>query len=222
MEGKYRRIPKPESEKGKDNEIRVTSNSSLSSCLRYILGLFDEGKFHEVVLLGMGKAIANVVTVAEILRRRIAGLYMVTVLDSPKVMDSYEPLEPGLNPISRERNVSRIRIHLSKDQLNKSEPGYQAPLPAEQLEPERPVPRARVGPAEEVPKGADRLPVRKVEMPPEDMDARAADDQRPRGGRGFRGGRGGGGFRGRGRGGFRGGFRGGRGRGGGFRQRDEM
>merc|ERR1712083_266941 len=45
-----------------------------------------------------------------------------------EIVDEYEPLEEGLDKVTDTRTVSTIEIKLSKDQLDTSDKGYQAPL----------------------------------------------------------------------------------------------
>ncbi|CCW66524.1 unnamed protein product [Phytomonas sp. Hart1] len=83
----------------------------------------------------MGSAIFNVVNIAEIVKRRVHGLHQITAIGSEIVKDMYEPLEftKNLDNLEVERKVSTILITLSRTQLDKSNPGYQEPLPEDQV-----------------------------------------------------------------------------------------
>lgn len=83
----------------------------------------------------MGRAINKTVTIAEIIKRRIPNLHQLTEIGSVNITDTWEPLEEGLNTLETTRHVSVISITLSTVQLDTSKPGYQAPLPEDQVKP---------------------------------------------------------------------------------------
>ena len=83
----------------------------------------------------MGRAINKTVTVAEIIKRRIPHLHQLTEIGSVNITDTWEPLEEGLDTLETTRHVSVISITLSKVQLDTSQPGYQQPLPEDQVRP---------------------------------------------------------------------------------------
>merc|ERR1711866_9766 len=58
----------------------------------------------------------------------MGGLHQITALGSVDIVDEYEPLEEGLDKVTDTRNVSTIEITLSKDALDTSNKGYQAPI----------------------------------------------------------------------------------------------
>lgn len=88
-----------------------------------------------MVLKAMGHAISKAVTVAEVLKHRVAGLHQVTQLSSVETVDVFEPLEEGLDRVESKRHIPGICIRLSLDPLDEGDPGYQAPLPASQVSP---------------------------------------------------------------------------------------
>lgn len=61
------------------------------------------------------------------------GLHQSTEISSTDIVDTWEPLEEGLHRLETKRSVSEITVTLSKNQLDSSSPGYQAPLPADQV-----------------------------------------------------------------------------------------
>lgn len=83
----------------------------------------------------MGRAINKTVTIAEIIKRRIPKLHQLTEIGSVNITDTWEPLEEGLNTLETTRHVSVISITLSIAELDSSKPGYQQPLPEEQVKP---------------------------------------------------------------------------------------
>lgn len=97
MADKYRRVEKPHTEQSSDpNEVRLTAIGKRRNYISYAIGKFQgEQPTRRLVLKGMGAAVVKVVTVAEIVKRRIAGLHQITTLSSTKIVDEYEPLEEG-------------------------------------------------------------------------------------------------------------------------------
>ena len=110
---KYRVVEKPRVEAAlKENEIRITTQGKMRNSISYATTLFkvslhlhssvskqnsqDKG-VNEVVLKAMGRAINKTVTIAEIIKRRIAGLHQITVIGSTDITDVYEPIEEGLD-----------------------------------------------------------------------------------------------------------------------------
>ncbi|RRT57190.1 hypothetical protein B296_00011158 [Ensete ventricosum] len=69
----------------------------------------------------MGQAISKGVAIAEIIKKRIPGLYQDTAISSVSITDVWEPM--GLVPLEMTRHVSMISITLSTSELNKNYPG---------------------------------------------------------------------------------------------------
>lgn len=155
---KYEKIEKPREEAEiKDNEIRITTKGKMRNSISYATTLFKEKGFTEVILKAMGRAINKTVTIAEIIKRRIPNLHQITEISSTDITDVYEPLEEGLDTIETTRHVSSITIVLSTVPLDTSAPGYQAPLPEDQVKEH--VPSAVTSPTAgtvEPPRGARR------------------------------------------------------------------
>jgi DNA-binding protein Alba len=100
--------------------------------IAYATNLFQKGA-SEVVLKAMGRAINKTVTIAEIIKRRIPGLHQNTAIDSTPITEVWEPMEEGLERVETTRLVSSIQITLSSGQLDVNSPGYQPPLPEDQI-----------------------------------------------------------------------------------------
>eukprot|EP00644_Phytophthora_capsici_P010447 jgi/Phyca11/80841/gw1.30.556.1 len=133
---KYRRVEKPRREEQttqvEANEIRITQQGKVRSYISYANGLFAKSE-RRVVLKAMGNAISKAVTVAEILKHRVANLHQVTRISSIETVDVYEPLEEGLDRIETTRHIPGISIQLSLDELDRDDPGYQSPIPQDQV-----------------------------------------------------------------------------------------
>ncbi|KAK1304579.1 hypothetical protein QJS10_CPB11g02036 [Acorus calamus] len=135
---RYQRVEKPRDETPmKENEIRVMAQGRMHVENEDNVGrLTNRGKeFNEIVLKAMGRAINKTVMIVELIKRRVADLHQTTVTGSTDIIDTWEPLEEGLLPLETRRHVSMITITLSKNELEKSSPGYQSPIPPEQVKP---------------------------------------------------------------------------------------
>ncbi|ESR41139.1 Alba domain-containing protein [Citrus sinensis] len=133
---RYQRVEKPKAEAPiNENEIRITTQGRMRNYITYATTLLQEKGSNEIVLKAMGRAINKTVMIAELIKRRIAGLHQNTSIGSTDITDMWEPLEEGLLPLETTRHVSMITITLSKKDLDTSSTGYQPPLPADQVKP---------------------------------------------------------------------------------------
>ncbi|XP_077229597.1 uncharacterized protein LOC143862435 [Tasmannia lanceolata] len=133
---RYQRVEKPRPETTiNENEIRITTQGLIRNYISYATSLLQEKRVREIVLKAMGQAISKTVAIAEILKKRIPGLHQDTTISSTSITDVWEPIEEGLVPLEMTRHVSMISITLSTRDLNKTSPGYQAPLYVEQKKP---------------------------------------------------------------------------------------
>ena len=90
-----------------------------------------------VTLAGVGKAITKVVTVAEILKRRVAGLHQRTSLHTLEMDETFEPKDEGLDVVHRKRRVGAVTVTLCGDvsRIDTGAMGYQAPVPEDVVTP---------------------------------------------------------------------------------------
>eukprot|EP00244_Chara_vulgaris_P003742 TRINITY_DN169_c0_g1_i2.p1 TRINITY_DN169_c0_g1~~TRINITY_DN169_c0_g1_i2.p1 ORF type:complete len:290 (-),score=45.30 TRINITY_DN169_c0_g1_i2:842-1711(-) len=133
---RYQRVEKPRPETPiSENEIRITTQGKMRNYITYATTLLQEKGATEIVLKAMGRAINKTVTIAEIIKRRVAGLHQITTIGSTDITDLWEPLEEGLNRLETTRHVSMTTIILSTKELDKTSTGYQPPLPPEQVKP---------------------------------------------------------------------------------------
>ncbi|CAD5191595.1 unnamed protein product [Musa acuminata subsp. malaccensis] len=130
---RYQRVEKPRPESAIDeNEIRITSQGLIRNYVSYATSLLEEKRVREIVIKAMGQAISKAVTIAEIIKKRIPGLYQDSAISSVSITDVWEPIEEGLVPLEMTRLVSMISISLSTKELNENSPGYQVPSRIEQ------------------------------------------------------------------------------------------
>merc|ERR1712048_1116891 len=126
---KYRKVIKPKETAVKDEtEIRVTAVGSVAAYCARANTLFNEQDKKTITITGTGNAITKAVTLAEVAKRRFKGLHQITSLSTTEIVDEYEPLEEGLDKVTETRTLSCIEIKLSKEALDTSDKGYQAPL----------------------------------------------------------------------------------------------
>ncbi|XP_077454590.1 ribonuclease P protein subunit p25-like protein [Stigmatopora argus] len=131
-------------------EVRVKDGSKIRNLLRFALGRMgaepEAGEAErdpaataetaparppcrQLVFTASGKGVSKAITCAELVKKRVRGLYQQTSLTSDTLTDVWEPLEAavGLDGLTVNRKLPVIWILLSKDPLNQSLPGYQAP-----------------------------------------------------------------------------------------------
>ncbi|CAA0831072.1 Alba DNA/RNA-binding protein [Striga hermonthica] len=131
---RYQKVEKPKAETPIDeNEIRITSQGRMRSYITYALTLLQEKGSDDIVFKAMGRAINKTVTIVELIKRRIVGLHQITAIQSTDITDTWEPLEEGLQTLETTRKVSMVTITLSKKELDKTNIGYQPPIPADQV-----------------------------------------------------------------------------------------
>ncbi|KAM9851941.1 ribonuclease P protein subunit p25-like protein isoform 1-T4 [Aulostomus maculatus] len=134
-------------------EVRVKDGSKIRNLLRYALSRIEakpptveddaqhppdddvadeaqqEAPGRQLVFTASGKGVSKAITCVEIVKRRVKGLHQVTRLLYSTVVEVWEPLEPaaGLDSLTVSRNLPAIWILLSREPLDSSQPGYQAP-----------------------------------------------------------------------------------------------
>jgi DNA-binding protein Alba len=156
---RYQRVERPRPESAiEENEIRITAQGLIRNYVSYATSLLQDRRIKEIVLKAMGQAISKSVAVAEIIKKRVPGLYQDTNISSVSITDVWEPIEEGLVPLEMTRHVSMISITLSPRDLDKNSPGYQTPVYVEQP---RQQPRLQQAPPP---------PQRQVRQPPPDYE----------------------------------------------------
>ncbi|CAK0809798.1 unnamed protein product [Prorocentrum cordatum] len=126
---KYRKVVKPKStEEIAEDEIRVTAAGSVSAYVSRVAKVFTELEKPSVTIKATGGALTKAVTLAEVVKRRFKGLHQITSVGSLEVVDEYEPIEEGLDPVTDTRTLTVIEIKISKEPLDTSDKGYQAPI----------------------------------------------------------------------------------------------
>ncbi|VWU48903.1 DNA/RNA-binding protein Alba 1 [Hepatocystis sp. ex Piliocolobus tephrosceles] len=148
-----------------EDEMRITSTGRMTNYVNYGAKLLGDEDRKSLKIKATGNAIGKAVTLAEIIKRRFKGLHQITKCGSTVITDQYMSSQDNNEHVVQERTVSFIDIHLSRDQLDVKDAGYQSPLDEKYVK----------------------------EMSPEEIVSRPFRGRgfRPRYFRGFRGGRGG-------------------------------
>ncbi|KAL6766819.1 RPP25 [Auxenochlorella protothecoides x Auxenochlorella symbiontica] len=125
----YRRVRQPRTDLPPiaPDELLVTAISNPVEVAGKGVSMLEE-EHPAITLKAMGQAIGKAVSVAEILKRRVAGLHQLVATSTVALTDVWEPTVEGLERIETTRYASAIEITLSKTELDTSKPGYQAPL----------------------------------------------------------------------------------------------
>jgi hypothetical protein len=111
MSDKYRRVEKSKSEISPpiaSNEVRITAQGKRKNYISYSLNKLngvaassetnEKGEVKQIpemkaersiVLKAMGRAMTKAVTVAEIVKRRVAGLHQITAIDTNDITDTW-------------------------------------------------------------------------------------------------------------------------------------
>lgn len=113
MADKYIKV-RNNAEKAPDNEVRITKRKPLRNYVTYVLSQFRERNATEVTLRSMGETMDKIVSVAEIVKYRVKGLYQVNNIGSQTFEDVYEPKEEGLDTLKFKRTVQFFTIKLTK------------------------------------------------------------------------------------------------------------
>uniref|UniRef100_A0A3B1IIM1 Ribonuclease P and MRP subunit p25, b n=1 Tax=Astyanax mexicanus TaxID=7994 RepID=A0A3B1IIM1_ASTMX len=115
-------------------EMRVKEGSKIRNLMGFAMARMqsesgDSGRagLRQVVFAGSGRAVTKTITCAEIMKRKVGGLYQLTKLQYKGVQEVWESQEGGESEMTVHRTVPSISILLSKDPLDPLEPGYQPP-----------------------------------------------------------------------------------------------
>ncbi|KAL4567958.1 hypothetical protein LXL04_023555 [Taraxacum kok-saghyz] len=121
---RYQGVEKPRTDAPiNENEISITTQGRMRNYITYAITLVQEKGSDEISLKAMRRAINKTVMIAELIKRRIAGLHQITSLGSADITDMWEQLEEGLLPLETTRHVSVITITLSRKELDTSASG---------------------------------------------------------------------------------------------------
>ena len=157
------------------NEVRVSSKGFIARFVRSCIHCLGRDSRHDtLVVRGAGAAVPRVLTVVEIVKRRVGNLHQISSIHTVELENKKK--EDQL------RRVTVLEVTLSKNELDTSDPGYQKPTP--------PAPRPKHNPQRKPERqerrggqnfrGARRFPSSRQEFfdgPPQRVQRRGFRDQ---------------------------------------------
>lgn len=120
---KYTKVKK-EQDRPQDNEVRIGNNSRIGAQVKYIISQFNDKGAQDVTLRTVGGAITKIITIAEVVKHRVKGIYQLNEIGTQVFEDIYEPLEEGLDRLVFTRKVTSFTVTLSRVALDKNHYGY--------------------------------------------------------------------------------------------------
>ena len=114
---KYTRVPTQSevAENKADTDIILRKSQGYGKYIGRALTLYFDEKKPFVVLRAADRVIDRAIWVAEVLKRKVAGLHQITRLNEQKIVDTYAPKEEGLLQVEVERFLTVIEIVLTKE-----------------------------------------------------------------------------------------------------------
>nr|XP_027226036.1 ribonuclease P protein subunit p25-like protein [Penaeus vannamei] len=107
------------------SHVKVNPSSKLRDTISIAL---DKLKTEtQLLFVGSGPAAGKAVSCAEITKKRVKNLHQITHLCYRKVQEYWDPKSDGLDRLCVTREIPTVAILLSKEPLDSSLPGYQAP-----------------------------------------------------------------------------------------------
>ena len=119
-----------------ENEISVAAKGQIKNYLGYAFRILNKTQHRQLKIRATGNAIVKALILIELVKRRVPDLHQLNKIYSMEI-PSNEENKPSTdkNPerTEKKRRVTAMDTILSKDQLDKSDPGYQEPLDREEL-----------------------------------------------------------------------------------------
>lgn len=135
---KYRKV-RSEREAVPDGIIRVNRTIQARNFIDHVLDEFNNKNKDSVTLSSLGQAITKAVTIAEIVKHRVAGIHQVNEISTIVIDDEYEPIEEEekADKLIVSRKLTCLQITLSKTApKNIDIAGYQPPIPESEVNPD--------------------------------------------------------------------------------------
>ncbi|XP_022090862.1 ribonuclease P protein subunit p25-like protein [Acanthaster planci] len=107
--------------------MRVKNGSKVRNLLGFAFKKIKDESTRHIIFAGSGPAISKTITCVEIVKRNMKTLHQVTKIYHKRIAEFWNPKEEGLDRLKVTRHIPAIAILLSKEALDASEPGYQAP-----------------------------------------------------------------------------------------------
>lgn len=108
------------------------AKGQIKKYLGYALRILTKTDFKSLEIRGTGNAIVKALILIELVKRRVGDLHQINNITSTEIVDVFKPNIEGLEEIEQRRRVTCLNCVLSKDPLDTSNIGYQAPTPKEE------------------------------------------------------------------------------------------
>ena len=117
-----------------ENEIRVAVAGKVSSYLGYAFRILNKSEHRSLTIRATGNAIIKALILIELVKRRIGDLHQLNTIHSMVIEDEFKPKggENLTENVKQVRRVTALDCVLSKDELDKTQVGYQEPVPREE------------------------------------------------------------------------------------------
>ncbi|XP_071506878.1 uncharacterized protein [Diadema antillarum] len=112
---------------GEVTTMKVRNGSKIRNLLTFATKKMKEDGSRSIIFTGVGQAVTKTVTCAEIMKRQMKNLHQINKAYFRRTEEIWEPKQDGLDKLRVNRQVPALAILLSKDPLEETEPGYQAP-----------------------------------------------------------------------------------------------
>eukprot|EP00347_Sterkiella_histriomuscorum_P019751 403340429 len=110
---KYYRVPKPKQKQSSLDDVRVTKQTPVRNYVRFAIKQFLKENKDTITFRAMGEAVSKMTTIVEIVRHRVKGIYVVTLITSNIMEDVYEPLEEGLDRLVFTKRVVELQMTMT-------------------------------------------------------------------------------------------------------------
>ena len=106
----------------------------VSSYLGYAFRILNKSEHRSLTIRATGNAIIKALILIELVKRRIGDLHQLNTIHSMVIEDEFKPKggENLTENVKQVRRVTALDCVLSKDELDKTEVGYQEPVPREE------------------------------------------------------------------------------------------
>ena len=105
----------------------------VSSYLGYAFRILNKSEHRSLTIRATGNAITKALILIELVKRRIGELHQLNTIHSMVIEDEFKPKgEEGMQNVKQVRRVTALDCVLSKDELDKTDVGYQEPVPREE------------------------------------------------------------------------------------------
>lgn len=112
-----------------ENAVRMNVNagSKIQNLMKFAEKKMNEPDTRQLTWNGCGQAVSKTISCAEIMKRQFKELHQVTEIRFKRIEEYWEPTTDGMDRLKVNRDVPVITILLSKDPVDTTIPGYQAP-----------------------------------------------------------------------------------------------